>query len=202
MYTIFINDAVVYLTDDYELKDKMNFFIYSEVDLQSTLIRLESSTLKSLYLYDKSLLALWANFKSQFKIIEASGGVVYNEHKEVLWIFRNDRWDLPKGKIEKGESKEIAAVREVEEECGIRNVTLKKYLNTTYHIYRYKEHRVLKISYWYTMHAYDQLLTPQIEEGITKVAWLNVNAQKKALKDTYGTIRLLFNDTKLKSACE
>ncbi len=60
----------------------------------------------------------------------------------------------------------------------------------------------MKISYWYTMHAYDQLLTPQIEEGITKVAWLNVNAQKKALKDTYGTIRLLFNDTKLKSACE
>ncbi len=194
MYTIFINDAVVYLTNDYELKDKMNFFMYREVDLQTMLTRFENSTLKSVYLYDKSLDAVWAHFKSQFKIIEASGGVVCNENKAVLWIFRNDRWDLPKGKIEKGESKEIAAVREVEEECGIRNVTLKKYLNTTHHIYTYKEKRVLKISYWYTMYADDQHLTPQIEEGITKVAWLNVNAQKEALKDTYGTIKLLFND--------
>ena len=195
MYTIFINDAVIYLTDNYALHTNKNFLIYKKVKLDSLLEKIENTALQSVYLYDQDLEFLWRDFKNNFDIIEAAGGVVSNEHNAILWIFRNDRWDLPKGKIEKGESKEIAAIREVEEECGISGVVLKQYLNTTYHLYAFKKKRVLKVTYWYSMFAEDQFVTPQVEEGITKVVWLNEDAMKKAFENTYGNIKLLFKDT-------
>ena len=193
MYTIFINDAVIYLTDDDNYKDEISFFNYEDVDIDMILRKIEKSALKSVYLYHKTLALLWHDFKSHFKSIEAAGGIVYNEKDEILWIYRNNRWDLPKGKIEKEESNEIAAIREVEEECGITNVVLKKYVKTTYHIYEYKEKQVLKITYWYKMLTKaNQVLTPQREEGITKVIWLNKMTMKEALEDTYDNIKLLF----------
>ena len=193
MYTIFINDTVIYLTDDYKYREENSFFNYEDVDIDMILNKTEKSGLKTVYLYHKTLALLWNDFKSHFKSIEAAGGIVFNEKDEILWIYRNNRWDLPKGKIEKEESNEIAAIREVEEECGITNLVLKKYLKTTYHIYEYKEKRVLKITYWYKMSTQaNQVLTPQTEEGITKVAWLNKIAMKEALVDTYDNIKLLF----------
>lgn len=193
MYTIFINDAVIYLTDDDNYKEENSFFNYTATDIDMILNKIEKSALKSVYLYHKTLDFLWNDFKSHFKIIEAAGGVVFNEKDEILWIYRNDRWDLPKGKIEKEESNEIAAIREVEEECGITNIVLKNYVKTTYHIYEYKEKQILKITYWYKMLTKaNQLLTPQREEGITKVTWLHKTAMKEALEDTYENIKLLF----------
>ena len=193
MYTIFINDAVIYLTDDDNLKEGNSFFNYEEADIDVILKKIEKSTIESVSIYHKNLDVLWNDFKSHFKIIEAAGGVVSNEKDEILWIYRNNRWDLPKGKIEKGESKEIAAVREVEEECGISNVVLRKYLKTTYHVYEYKKEQVLKITYWYEMLTQaNQILIPQIEEGITKVNWLDTRKMKEALADTYDNIKLLF----------
>ena len=193
MYTIFINDVVIYLTDDYKYREENSFFNYEDVDIDMILNNIKKSTLKSVYLYHKTLALLWNDFKSHFKVIEAAGGIVFNENDEILWIYRNNRWDLPKGKIENEESKEIAAIREVEEECGITNVVLKKYVKTTYHIYEYKEKQVIKITYWYEMSTQaNQVLKPQTEEGITKVVWLNKMAMKEALEDTYDNIKLLF----------
>ncbi len=193
MYTIFINDAVIYLTDDHNYKDENSFVNYEDIELSSILDKVENEALKLVHLYHHSIEVLWTDFKKQFKIIEAAGGVVFNEHEEVLWIYRNERWDLPKGKIEKNEETTVAAIREVAEECGIQNLVLKEFIMPTYHIYHHKKRNVLKITYWYEMFAEsDQELTPQLEEGITKVLWLDAAAMKEALKDTYDNIKLLF----------
>lgn len=110
--------------------------------------------------------------KSKLRVIEAAGGLVKNENGKYLFIYRHSRWDLPKGKLELKEKKKDAAVREVEEECGLKIKKLKEKLTKTYHVYEIKGKPVLKISHWYAMEAKgNQKLTPQIEEGITDVKW-------------------------------
>ncbi len=113
---------------------------------------------------------LWETFQGLYKIIEAGGGVVYNDNK-ILSIFRRGNWDLPKGKIEKGESKEEAAIREVQEETGIKTLQIHELISTTYHTYELKEKRILKVSYWYKMTTDQQELIPQTEEDIEMAVW-------------------------------
>jgi ADP-ribose pyrophosphatase YjhB (NUDIX family) len=193
MYTIFINDIPIYLTDELIDNDNINFYKYDETNLNETLNKLEKGELNSIYFYHANLSYLWNDFKNNFKIIEAAGGIVFNEKEELLWIYRNDKWDLPKGKIEKGEEKAVAAIREVQEECGIEELQIIKFVATTYHIYRYKGELILKFTYWYKMFSNSmQNLVPQKEEGITKVAWLHKTTMKEALEDTYDNIKLLF----------
>ncbi len=195
MYTIFINDAVIYLTDDTAYKDEKYFVYYEDMLLSEMLKGTEDGTLFEVYMFHPNIDFLWNDFKQQFKLIEAAGGVVFNESQELLWIYRNGRWDLPKGKIEKNEDNEKAAVREVEEECGLTNVIIKEFIMSTYHIYRFKGVQVLKISHWYKMFADShQDLKPQLEEGITKASWLDNVGINEALNDTYDNIKLLFEN--------
>ena len=99
--------------------------------------------------------------------------MVQNEQGEILSIFRLGHWDLPKGKLEEGESLEENAVREVEEETGIQNIQLGAFLGHTYHTYTSKKgKRLLKDTAWYKMYSQDQKLTPQTEEGIEQVTWM------------------------------
>ena len=192
MYTIFINDIPIYLTDELVEKDKLNFYEYDEINLKEILNKLEKGELSSIYFYNDNLNYLWSDFKDNFKIIEAAGGIVFNEKEELLWIYRNNKWDLPKGKIEKGEEKEVAAVREVKEECGIKELNVTKFIMSTYHIYRYKDKLILKPTYWYKMFSNTkQKLMPQIEEGITMVKWISKQDSEKILKNTYQNIHLL-----------
>ena len=124
------------------------------------------------------------------KII-AAGGLVTNQQEELLMIFRRGKWDLPKGKLDKGETIEDCAVREVEEETGIRNVQLGKLIAITYHDYfdaRIKQD-VTKESHWYAMKILnDQKLIPQTEEDITDIKWVNEIDLKKCLKNSYPNI--------------
>ena len=100
---------------------------------------------------------LVADFQSNYKILEAAGGLVYNAEGKILLIFRRDFWDLPKGKIDPGESKAAAAVREVEEETGLKDITLGDLITETYHTYRTKKgNRILKRTYWFRMDAPNQ----------------------------------------------
>ena len=109
-------------------------------------------------------------------------------------IYRFDTWDLPKGKIEKGEGKKEAAIREVEEECGISGLTIENKLQKTYHIFQRNEREILKITHWYKMKTdFEGELTPQLEEGITEVVFKNKEQTKMALENSYENIRLLFN---------
>ncbi len=113
------------------------------------------------------------DFKSLYKIIEAAGGAVFNEEEELLMIYRLNTWDLPKGKIDEGEEKEAAALREVTEETGITNIKLGELLTTTYHTYKNgKGKRILKRTYWFRMTALKQELIPEKAENIEKAVWI------------------------------
>ena len=117
--------------------------------------------------------AAWTHFQSCFRQIHAAGGRVLNEDSEVLFIFRRGKWDLAKGKVDKGETIEEAAVREVREECGLVDLTLHSFLITTYHIYEIKEKWALKSTFWFNMSATKkQALIPQLEEDITDMRWI------------------------------
>ncbi len=124
------------------------------------------------------------------RLIEAAGGLVKNERKEYLVIFRNGVWDLPKGKVEEGEKTRKAAVREVEEECGIRVKKAGRKICKTYHVYQQRnEELALKKTHWYRMKAEGQdKLKPQKEEGITKACWFTREKLTLLTKNTYPSI--------------
>ena len=129
-------------------------------------------------------------FFKNFKIIEAAGGIVQNEKKEILFIHRLGKWDLPKGKIEKGEKEEACALREVMEETGVKNVQLKKKVGETYHVYDEFGKRFLKISHWYHITCSStQILIPQSMEDITEVRWVKTLDIKEPMRNTYPSIK-------------
>jgi 8-oxo-dGTP pyrophosphatase MutT (NUDIX family) len=145
-----------------------------------------------LYFQCVNLSASWATFCSLFQIMEAAGGLVRNDKSDLLMIFRNGRWDLPKGKIEAGEEKDTAAIREVFEECGVAMLNLTDGPFVTYHVYPYHEHHVLKITYWYNMDCSDDAVPkPQQEEGITEAKWMNKDEVENALPHAYVSIAQL-----------
>lgn len=125
--------------------------------------------------------------KDQFKIVKAAGGVVKKSDK-ILMIYRMKKWDLPKGKLNKKESIEDGAKREVEEECSVR-VELREKICTTWHTYTRKGKRILKRTDWYEMSCLDDSnMQPQLEEFIEEVKWMTVKDVRKSLKNSYGTI--------------
>ncbi len=199
MYTIFIDDIPIYLTDNLQNLSKDSFFYKDDVTIESVLKSAKSKEFTEIFLFHVDLITLWDEFKWFFKIEKAAGGLVRNENQETLFIYRFNRWDLPKGKIEKGESKKEAAVREVEEECGLSAVVIESKLQKTYHIFQRKGRETLKITHWYLMKTdYKGKLIPQTEEGITDVVFKNDAATQKALENTYGNINLLFDSLSIK----
>jgi 8-oxo-dGTP pyrophosphatase MutT (NUDIX family) len=192
MITVFINNNPIYLTDSLANIDKNNFFKFDEIDLLGSINRLETNEINDLYLYDDNIQLLFEKFTNSFRIIEAAGGIVKNSKGELLFIFRNGLWDLPKGKIEKNESIKEAALREVEEECGIKQLKLDKLIDKTYHMYKINNQYIVKISYWFLMHSdFQGELSPQLEEGITKVEWISEQNLTKVLVKTFANIKLL-----------
>ncbi len=142
------------------------------------------------YYYHENEKLLLSSFSLAFKVIEAAGGLVKNKKGEYLFIFRNGKWDLPKGKIEKGEGIKTAAIREVEEECGVSKLKITKELESTYHTYHVEEKAILKRTYWFEMFCEDESqLVPQLEEGITQVKWLSKNDLQQVLDNTYESIK-------------
>lgn len=184
MYKIYINEKPLLLMNTSELGELPKAL---PIHLQSRYTGKTKSLLQHIDLMEKTtkegaviiyapdLESLWSDFKSLYRMIKAAGGLVYNQDGEVLAIYRMGYWDLPKGKIEKGEKKKRAAVREVMEETGINKVQLEHKLLTTYHTYRdpRKDRRVLKKTFWYRMSTAHQTLTPQAEEGIEKAIWIH-----------------------------
>jgi ADP-ribose pyrophosphatase YjhB (NUDIX family) len=125
----------------------------------------------------------------KFEIIYAGGGLVQNEKKEVLMIFRRGFWDLPKGKLDKNETMEKCAVREVKEETGLKNIKLKKLLTVTYHSYNQGTHQMLKESHWYGMKSSSsEKLVAQTEEDILQTQWVKREDLPLYAKMTYPSI--------------
>jgi 8-oxo-dGTP pyrophosphatase MutT (NUDIX family) len=133
--------------------------------------------------------ALKKAFFKKFQIVPAAGGLVMNEAGKILFIFRRGKWDLPKGKLNKKESIESAAVREVEEETGLKGVKIKNKLLDTWHTYDESGHHILKETSWFLMEvAGEQHLVPQTEEQITSIEWADPSALKKYFSNTYHAI--------------
>ncbi len=147
----------------------------------------------SLLIYFDDFEKLWADYQVIYIIVEAAGGVVQNDAGETLMIFRRGFWDLPKGKIDAGETPEIAAVREVQEETGLKKVTLKKFLRLTYHTYTFNEKRILKPTHWYLMSSNDTEFVPQTLEDILEVKWLKIYKISGINFRIYGSIVEVLN---------
>ncbi len=124
--------------------------------------------------------------------IIAAGGLVVNEKNEILLIFRRGVWDLPKGKLDKGENIEQCALREVQEETGLQKIAITQFLTKTFHEYfdKYLQETVIKESHWYLMKAIgNEVLIPQIEEDITEIKWVSKEGLKACMQNTYSTIQ-------------
>lgn len=128
-------------------------------------------------------------FFKKFTLIQAGGGLVLNDHNECLMIFRRGKWDLPKGKLDDGETIEECAIREVMEETGLQNAILQSPLVITYHTYHQGSKFVLKESHWYTMKAPGkQALVPQTTEDIHEIKWVKTEDLNTYKKDSFPSI--------------
>lgn len=192
MYKIFINEKPFVIADPAE--DTHPFAACKKVGhdpLQIASLIKECESLKSkgiLMITDDTDFA-FKDFYTHFVPIEAAGGVVFNERNEVLLIKRLGKWDLPKGKIDGDESDEEAAIREVEEECGISGLSIVAPLPSTFHCYKQHNHRFLKTTFWFTMRTSDdRLLKPQKEEHITEAKWVPWSTLDLATLDSYASI--------------
>lgn len=134
----------------------------------------------------------WALFVGQYTIIHAAGGIVTNENDEILMIFRYGCWDFPKGKVEAGEDWQTAALREVQEETGLQDISLHEPLPNTYHTYTLHDTPILKITHWYAMQAPAQSLVPQTEEDISQAVWVPRTEVAERLRDSYLSLRGLW----------
>lgn len=124
------------------------------------------------------------------KIAEAAGGIVRNANDEVLFIFRNNFWDLPKGHVDPGETHLQTALREVEEETGLMGIEVKEILSETWHFYQMHGSWWMKHTCWYDMRINDkQLLNPQISEGITRAEWVDTAILSDILRQCYRSVR-------------
>ncbi len=199
MYKFFINDKPLIICK--KIPKESRFFGFDEFEYQKPeklleLVRKveEQSTKGGLLICEDPAMVL-TQLKSNFTCIKAGGGIVYNAEGKLLLMKRLGKWDLPKGKIDAGETVEEGAIREVEEECGINELQIKDYFKNTYHTYKIQGHRFLKISHWYTMNTtFEGELIPQLEENITEVKWedpANINPETL---DTYESIRELLFD--------
>jgi hypothetical protein len=196
MYKVFVNDSPIIITSSSKNENNFPRHLYEDIIFDEVLHKLKNDAIKGIILYSTDLENDWHDFKQNIKTVVAAGGLVLNPKKEILFIYRNGIWDLPKGRIEKGETSEIAAVREVEEECGIFNLSIIKKLVTTYHIY-YQNGLKLKETHWFLMTSnYSKVLTPQLEEGITEVVFKNDANSMIALKNTYANIKLVYDTYK------
>ncbi len=184
---IILGDSLLEKTDNQHF---INTSSLNEKEIKTQVRQFISATDgKDLFLHTQNPESLLKLIISEFYFIEAAGGLI-QKNDEFLFIKRLDKWDLPKGKIDKGEGKKEAAIRECEEECDVHDLEIKKQLNNTYHIYEYKDGFAFKVTYWYHMTTdYSKALKPQTEENIEEVRWFKRNdIQHTVLKNTYATI--------------
>lgn len=193
MYKVFVNEKKISFSKSKDATQKSIRFEDSS-SFEIALDQLQNTSCKEITIYGEDLDKIWEHFTKKFKVVKSSGGVVENEEKEILFIKRLGKWDLPKGKIETGESLEEAAIREVEEETSLQNVNLNHFITTTYHMYTERNNElILKFTYWFKMETSGiQKIKPQTEEGITSVDWKNSDSiVNEVFKNTFHNIRMV-----------
>lgn len=191
MYKVFIENREVNFTDC--LNDSRNtgvFYFYPNLSVLKDIVPFVSSFPENEII---TVLLMESNYKlenlfKEFIFIEAAGGIV-EQDQNYLFIKRNGFWDIPKGKLDSGESSEDAAQREIEEECGLTDLMLNSLISITYHTYFHKNDWYLKKTSWFHFTALGSRDTScQIEEGITETIWLNSSQFNTIYKNTFNSI--------------
>jgi 8-oxo-dGTP pyrophosphatase MutT (NUDIX family) len=192
MYKIFVGNKPIVLTTALETETDFKNFMIDAVNINKVLAKLKKDKYNSVRIVGVDKEVLLKKFLALLPNVIAGGGKVYNAKNEILFIFRNGKWDLPKGKAEAKETINQTALREVEEETGITGLSITKPLEITYHIFKRNERHYIKVTYWFQMYSeYEGTLVPQEKEGITKVKWIPETKLKKVLKNSYSNIKLL-----------
>ena len=175
MYKVFFNQKPLILTDKIQYISDTEPLLFIKYSSVTQIIKaLKSSKNSKVFLYHKDMDKLWKGFKKKFPIVEAAGGLVKRTDNKLLFIFRNNKWDLPKGGVEKKELIINAAKREVTEETGVSDIIVEKKISETYHIFKKGKRFRLKKTYWFKMStAYMGKTKPQTEEGIEKTKWVS-----------------------------
>ncbi|WP_053991402.1 NUDIX hydrolase [Mangrovimonas sp. TPBH4] len=192
MYQVFVNDKPIILTTVVSEETNFKNYLLDTVNISKVIKELNTTSLEEVRLIHKNPDKLLKKFLKKLPNVVAGGGKVVNDKEEVLFIYRNKKWDLPKGKAEGKESIEETSVREVEEETGVKGLEIIKPLDITYHIFKRNGKHKIKITHWFEMKTtYDGKLEPQENEGITKVKWLGQAEQEKAMTNSYANIKIL-----------
>jgi len=189
-YRIYINDNTLFISEVLpEQKEKIQQLEFQDFDLQTFYEKLKNGSKKSYLFLTKNPKETFKKLKKNCEIIKAAGGLVESANGNYLFIFRNKKWDLPKGKLELGEKMKETAVREVEEECGIKVLKREDKLCKTYHVYQNGSKMVIKKTNWYKMTVKGEpKLVPQKEEGIEEAVWLDKNHLMPVVKNTFPSI--------------
>ncbi len=195
MYKIFFKDRVIILTKRIEndlSADFSSILKYAnQGELQQFIHDFEKDeSRKCAYIYHHNANELLHHFRACYKNLPAAGGLVWNKDKTAfLGMQRLGCFDLPKGKIEASETIEDAAIREVEEECGISGVSITQKLTRTFHTYKIQNQPIFKETHWYEM-VYQGNKTPQpeVEENIESVFWVHPQALPDLISNTYPSI--------------
>jgi 8-oxo-dGTP pyrophosphatase MutT (NUDIX family) len=190
---IFFENTPVYLSDDlipYKedllAEDTLLINKFTNRWLDEFLQKQEWENYSKVIVLGENISNLKKKFFGNFKIIKAGGGLVLNEKGELLLIFRRGKWDLPKGKLEEGEAIDECALREVQEETGLKKVSLSKPLGSTFHTYYERNKWILKESIWFQMMTNsEEQLIPQQEEDITEIKWVSLDQVKNYEQNMY-----------------
>lgn len=200
MYKVFLNELCLFVGTCFTTTETQATIQANVADtmLVSKLLAdfLNSSLKSDLYICVKSDTEAWNFLKNEFKVIEAAGGVVINPAGELLVMKRLGFWDLPKGKIDRGETPPQAALREVGEECGLKQLSIQQTLPCSYHLYQSPFHAnrwILKKTHWFLMHALaNEPLVPELAEDIEHVEWAAPQRVRPFIGGTYPSLVPLF----------
>ncbi|WP_316789977.1 NUDIX hydrolase [Pedobacter frigoris] len=198
-YRIYINNNTLFIADELPKQvNKIQQLDVKDFDFTAFYKNVSKVSEREYILVHPDPKKMFKKLKKSCELIKAAGGLVKSDKGNYLFIFRNKKWDLPKGKVEKGEKMKEAGLREVEEECGVKIHTNDEKLCKTYHVYTLGTKLVLKKTNWYSMTVKGEpKLIPQKEEGITKASWLNKTELKPVIKNTYPSIIQVLEEGKL-----
>ena len=194
MYKVFFNQKPIFLTTELVLQTDRTPVMFIKFSSPENIVKaLKSKKTDCLYLYHQKEDKLWMHFLRHFPIVEAAGGLVRHQDGRFLFIFRNDKWDLPKGRIEKNEPIRIAAVREVEEETGVDGLEIVKPLIETFHVFNRNGKYKLKKTFWFEMKTASTVtLTPQLNEGIEQAVWVLEKEIPQKFENAYENIKQVY----------
>ena len=198
MYKVFVNDKPLFLTNQVQKETDFKLFLLESVDIKKLIVKIFQHKIQKAFLYHPDEKLIMKTLRAKLPVEKAGGGLVYNKDGDVLFIFRNGKWDLPKGGTEKNETIEETAMREVEEETGVTGIAITEKLQRTYHIFKRNGRYKLKITQWFEMRTkYEGIPQGQADEGIERVEWVNPKDIKFILENSYENIKLLFEAEKV-----